>query len=249
MTPLYRDSQFTFRFAENRRVDRIHLDGVAPGRRVSIHRLGAADERARANMLARARSGTDGWVELPEPLLVRAGEGFVAVPESDTLVRDETPSDHAAVRAVVRAAFGRDDEANLVDALHAGGYVRASFVAEHHGETVGHVMFTRLPVESAGSVVETLALAPMAVAPDWQRQGIGSDLIRFALAACRDRGHRAVLVLGHAEYYPRFGFSAALAQRLRSPFPGPNFMALELVPGALDGVEGKVCYAPPFGVG
>jgi putative acetyltransferase len=246
MAPLYRDTRFTFRFADDRRVDRFHLDGVAPGRRVTVYRLLPDDQRG--EMLTVATSGADGWVELPEPLVVRAGEGFVAVPEQDTLVRDETPADDAAVRAVVRAAFGQNDEANLVDALRAGGFVREAFVAERDGEVVGHVLFTRLPVQTADGVVETLALAPMAVAPGWQRQGIGSDLIRTALAACRERGHRAVVVLGHADYYPRFGFSATLAERLRSPFPGRHFMALELVPGALDGIEGKVCYAPPFGV-
>lgn len=246
MTPLYRDTQFTFRFADDRRVERFHLDGVAPGRHVTVYRLHPADEWG--ERLAGGRTGVDGWVELPEPLTVRAGEGFVAVPAGNTLVRDETPADAAAVRSVVRAAFGQDDEANLVEALRAGGFVRAAFVAECDGEVVGHVMFTRLPVETADGTVETLALAPMAVAPDRHRQGIGSDLIRAALAACRERGHRVVVVLGHADYYPRFGFSAALAERLRSPFPRPSFMAIELVPGALDGVEGKVRYAPPFGV-
>jgi len=247
MTPLYRDRRFTFRFANDRRVDRFHLDGVAAGRRVAVHRLDAASGEPRER-LAVARVGADGWVELRGPLVVLVGEGFVAVVEGDTLVRDEAPADHAAVRAVVRAAFGQDDEADLVEALRAGGYVRAAFVAEVDGEVVGHVLFTRLPVETADGAVETLALAPMAVAPDRQRQGVGSDLIRAALAACRERGHRAVVVLGHADYYPRFGFSAALAERLQSPFPGPHFMALELVPGALDGIQGKVCYAPPFGV-
>lgn len=246
MTPLYRDPQFTFRFADDRRVERFHLDGIPPGRRVTVYRLARGDERG--ERLAGARTGADGWVELPEPLVVRAGEGFVAVPARDTLIRDEAPADYAAVRAVVRAAFGQDDEAILVEALRAGGYVRAGFVAEQDGDIVGHVMFTRLPVETADGVVETLALAPMAVAPGKQREGIGSDLIQAALAMCRARGHRAVVVLGHPEYYPRFGFSAELAQRLKSPFPRPSFMALELVPGALAGVEGKVCYAPPFGV-
>ena len=80
----------------------------------------------------------------------------------------------------------------------------------------------------------------MAALPGRQRQGVGSQLIREGLAMCRQRGPRIVVVLGHADYYPRFGFSAALAERLRSPLPGPHFMALELVPGALDGVEGEM---------
>ena len=98
-------------------------------------------------------------------------------------------------------------------------------------------------------IVPALALAPVAVRPDHQKRGIGSALIRAGLAACRADGHRIVVVLGHAEYYPRFGFSAKLAEPLASPFSGKDsWMALELVPGALDGVVGAVQYAPPFGI-
>ncbi|QDU22002.1 GNAT family N-acetyltransferase [Urbifossiella limnaea] len=244
MTPLYRDSRYTFRFADDRRIDRVRVEGVPSGSRVTVYRLVGEEP---GDVLTRSLAGADGWVELPEPILVRAGDGFVAV--AGALIRDETPADEPAVRAVVRAAFGRGDEADLVDSLRSGGYVRAAFVAELDGEVVGYVLFTRLPVESATGVIEALALAPMAVAPGRQRQGVGADLLRAALDACRGRGHRAVVVLGHADYYPRFGFSAALAERLRSPFPGPHFMALELVPGALAGFEGQVFYAPPFGVG
>lgn len=248
MTPLYRDAYYTFRFADDRLIPRFHLDGVEPGRRVAVYRLDP-DTGGPAGLLADAVAGDDGWVDLPEPLVVRAGEGFIAVPEADVVIREETPADRDAVRGVNRRAFGRDAEADLVDALRAGGYVRLSLVAEHSGEVVGHVLFSRLPVETAAGVVEALALAPVAVLPDLQRRGIGSRLIRDGLERCRGRGHRIVVVLGHAEYYPRFGFSAALAGRLRSPFPGPHFMALELVRGALDGVEGEVRYPPPFGVG
>ncbi|MFO0800900.1 MAG: N-acetyltransferase [Gemmataceae bacterium] len=244
MTPLYRDPAHTFRFSDDRRVGRFRVEGVALGSLVTVFRL-VGEERGAE--LARGHAGLEGWVELPEPIVVRAGEGFVAV--AGALIRDEAPADRAAVRAVVRAAFSRDDEADLVDALRAGGFVREAFVAEAGGEVVGYVLFTHLPVVTAGGVVETLALAPMAVAPARQRQGVGSDLIGAALDSCRGRGHRAVVVLGHADYYPRFGFTATLAEQLRSPFSGPHFMAIELVPGALSGVEGEVSYAPPFGVG
>ena len=71
-------------------------------------------------------------------------------------------------------------------------------------------------------------------------------LVREGLRACREAGHRIVVVLGHPEFYPRFGFSARLAERLKSPYSGPAFMAIELVPGALEGVEGEVRYPPPF---
>lgn len=248
MTPLHRDPHYIFRFADDRLIPRFHLDGIEPGRRIAVYRLDP-QTGGPMGLLVRAVVGEGGWVDLSEPLVVRAGEGFVAVPETELVIREETPCDHAAVREVNRLAFGQDDEANLVDALRAGHYTRLSLVAERDGTVVGHLLFSRLPIETVTGAVEALALAPVAVLPERQRQGVGSQLIRRGLMMCRQRGHRIVVVLGHAEYYPRFGFSAALAERLRSPFPGPHFMALELVPGALDGVEGEVRYPPPFGVG
>ena len=248
MTPLHRDPHFTFRFADDRLIPRFHLDGVESGRRVAVYRLDP-QTGGRLDLLIRADASEGGWVDLPEPLVVRAGEGFVAVPESNVAIREERQADHTAVREVNRLAFGQDDEANLVDALRAGRYTRLSLVAERDGVMIGHLLFSRLPIETSNGVVEALALAPVAVLPVCQRQGVGSQLIRDGLTMCRQRDHRIVVVLGHADYYPRFGFSAALAERLRSPFPGPHFMALELVSGALDGVEGEVRYPPPFGIG
>lgn len=145
-----------------------------------------------------------------------------------------------------RLAFGQEDEARLVDALRAGGHARISLVAEEEGRGVGHILFSDLPIITKGGVVPALSLAPMAVIPSHQRRGIGSLLVWGALRACRDAGHRIVVVLGHPGFYPRFGFSARLAERLGSPYSGPAFMAAELVPGALEGVEGEVRYPPPF---
>jgi putative acetyltransferase len=165
-------------------------------------------------------------------------------------VRPETTADHEAVRRVHRRAFGRDDEAALVDALRAGGFARVSLVAEFDGAVVGHVLFGDLPILTDGGSVSALFLAPLAVLPEHQKRGIGSELVRAGLAACRDAGHRIVVVLGHADYYPRFGFSAKLAEPLASPFSGRNsWMAAELAPGALEGVSGWVQYPRPFGVG
>jgi putative acetyltransferase len=163
-----------------------------------------------------------------------------------SVIRLETPADHDAVREVNRLAFGRDDEARLVDALREGGFARVSMVAEVDSEVVGHILFSDLPIVTPHGIVEALALAPMAVVPSHQRQGVGSLLAREGLRLCRESGHRIVVVLGHPEFYPRFGFSAGLAERLRSPFSGPAFMAVELTPGALEGIEGEVRYPPPF---
>jgi putative acetyltransferase len=121
-------------------------------------------------------------------------------------------------------------------------------VALDAGEIVGHILFSRLGVEIEGRVVRAAALAPMAVSPDRQRQGIGSRLVQDGLAELRSIGCEAVIVLGHPGYYPRFGFSAALAEKLAAPFRGEAFMALELMPGALDGHAGSVTYPDAFGI-
>ena len=161
-------------------------------------------------------------------------------------LRRETQADFATIRDINRQAFGRDTEAELVDALRGEGYLRLSLVAELDGLAVGHILFSELSIETPGGAVPALALAPMAVLPEHQRTGIGSALVRRGLDLCRDEGHRIVVVLGHPTYYPRFGFTAQLAERLESPYAGPAFMALELVAGALAGVGGKVEYPPPF---
>ena len=164
------------------------------------------------------------------------------------VVREERPADLEAIREVNRWAFGREDESRLVDALRDGGYARLSLVAEENGQVVGHVLFSDLPVVTQASTLYALALAPVAVLPDRQRRGVGSRLIREGLRACTEAGHRIVVVLGHADYFPRFGFSARLAEPLKAPFSGPSVMALELVPGALLNVTGDVRYPRPFGV-
>jgi putative acetyltransferase len=164
------------------------------------------------------------------------------------LLRDETPSDLKAIHRVNAAAFGQEDEANLVDALRGGGYVRLSLVAECESQIVGHILFTEMAIVTGAPSVPALSLAPLAVLPEFQRQGIGAALVRRGLELARQQGHRIVIVLGHEHYYPRFGFSSQLAQPIDSPFVGPSWMAVELVPGALAGIAGRARYAPPFGL-
>lgn len=165
-----------------------------------------------------------------------------------TAIRAETQTDLDAIRQVNRAAFGQDNEARLVDALRDGGYLRLSLVAEREGRIVGHILFSDLPIITVDATIAALALAPMAVLPEFQRQGIGSELVRRGLELCRQQGHQIVIVLGHREFYPRFGFSAGLARPLVSPFSGDVWMALELVEGSLRDVAGRVEYPPPFGI-
>jgi len=162
-------------------------------------------------------------------------------------IRPENDEDRQAVRNVNKAAFDGDAEANLVDALRDGGFVEVSLVAEVDGKIVGHILFSQLAIITEVGAVDALSLAPMAVVPSHQRQGIGGKLVEAGLEGCRERGGKIVVVLGHPEFYPRFGFSPELARPLDSPFGGGEaWMALELVPGTLEGVEGRVEYSPPF---
>src|SRR5262245_48756412 len=115
----------------------------------------------------------------------------------------------AAIRRVNEQAFGRSAEADLVDALRARGRISLSLVAERGGEVVGHILFSPVRVDSARGSIAGLGLAPMSVLPAHQRTGIGSLLVRAGLDECRRADHGWVVVLGHPEYYPRFGFVPA----------------------------------------
>jgi len=173
--------------------------------------------------------------------------GGVALGEQ-VVVRAERPDDGTAIGVVNQAAFGGEDEARLVEALRTEDLALISLVAEVGDRIVGHVLFSRMAIETAAGTVPAVALAPVAVLPGYQRQGVGGRLIRRGLDLLHDRGERIVIVVGHAAYYPRFGFSADQARALESPFARDVFMALELSPGALEGVIGRVRYPAAFGI-
>ncbi len=162
-------------------------------------------------------------------------------------IRDEEDRDHATVYAVNAAAFETPAEARLVEALRARAHPVVSLVAEAKGKRVGHILFSPVTVaEHPGGRI--MGLAPMAVAPEHQRRGIGSALVRAGLDRCRALGFGAVVVLGHPGYYLRFGFQPASRFGLGCPYDVPDdvFMALELRPGYLRGVSGTVAYHPAF---
>ncbi|KOU46899.1 GNAT family N-acetyltransferase [Streptomyces sp. WM6378] len=166
--------------------------------------------------------------------------------------RPETPAgaaDRAAVRAVNLAAFPTAHEADLVDALRddQAWIPGLSIVAEApDGTVVGHALLTRCRVGEAPA----LALAPVAVAPEYQRTGAGSAAVRAALDAARELGEDLVLVLGHPDYYPRFGFTPASGLGIRASFDVPDeaMMALRLRPDGAPAPTGVIRYPAPFGV-
>jgi putative acetyltransferase len=163
-------------------------------------------------------------------------------------LRLEEPEDAAAIRAVHRLAFGGAAEADLVDALRAAGAAVLSMVAVD-GEVVGHVLYTWAIVDTErGEQVPLLGLAPVAVRPDRQREGIGTRLIEASLEWLREEGYAAVVLVGHPGYYPRFGFLPAGRWGLEWEMDAPDdvFQAMELSAGGLAGVRGIVRYRPEF---
>jgi putative acetyltransferase len=163
-------------------------------------------------------------------------------------IRPESPGDHEAVADVTRAAFGREDEARIVDAVRASdGFVpELSLVAEEDGTVVGHVLLSYVLLE--GPDARVLQLAPVSVRPERQRRGIGSALIAEALRLADERGEPLVLVLGHPEYYPRLGFRPASELGIVPPsveIPDEAFMAIALR-SYTPGLRGRVVFPPAF---
>ena len=166
------------------------------------------------------------------------------------LIRSETADDLVAIGQVNCAAFGGNEEARLVDLLRNGRLLIASLVAvDEAGEVVGHIAFSPVTITAANHERQVASLAPMSVVPELQRRGIGSMLVDRGLQVCRQAGYRAVIVVGHPDYYPRFGFSHALVEGLRNSFAaGTAFMGLELARGSLSDVDGgRVIYPDMFG--
>jgi putative acetyltransferase len=168
-------------------------------------------------------------------------------------IRPEQPEDYLSIYNVNRTAFGRDVEARLVEKLRAtSAYVpELSLLAVTDGGIVGHILFCRIRIEAENRSIPSLALGTLAVLPDFQKQGAGSLLVREGLEKSRQLGFRAVVVIGHSGYYPRFGFTPAREKGLELPFDAPSeaFMVREIVPNGLRGVSGTVIYPPEFSEG
>jgi putative acetyltransferase len=162
-------------------------------------------------------------------------------------IRSEMPGDRPAVREVNERAFGRPEEATLVDMLRSAGKALVSLVALDQGRVVGHILFSTVTVDVAPANFRGVGLGPMSVLHEFQNKGIGSRLVREGLETCRREGYDAVVVLGHTRFYPRFGFSRASDYGLDNEYNASDaFMVMELRRGVLEGAGGLVKYAPEF---
>jgi putative acetyltransferase len=164
------------------------------------------------------------------------------------IIRREESQDVAAIRDVNEQAFGGSGEANAIEALRARGAATLSLVAVIDDRVVGHLFFSPATIQSLDRSWSALGLAPLSVLPEYQRQGIGTALMKAGLEECRQAGHERVIVLGHADYYPRFGFERASQYGVRFEFEAPDeaCMVLALCPGAFDGVNGVAKYQPEW---
>lgn len=167
------------------------------------------------------------------------------------VIGDECPQDIPGIRRVNLAAFDGEYEADVVDQLRLNCPSILSMVARHESNIIGHILFSPVRiVQSSGLPVEGMGLGPLAVHPDHQRRGFGSALSRAGLERMKATGQPFVVVLGHPEYYPRFGFREASTYGIKCSFPGvpeEAFMICIFDPGIMGGVSGVAYYRPEFG--
>ena len=163
-------------------------------------------------------------------------------------IRAETYEDITAITRVNNKAFGQKNEAELINKLRKRGVLAISLVAIMNRQVIGHIAFSPVTVESESSNWEAIALGPLAVLPEYQRNGIGSQLVCAGLDECQRLGHMIVVLVGHPNYYPRFGFVLAKEQGVNCEFDVPQeaWMLLELQEGALAGRRGTVRFQPEF---
>lgn len=168
------------------------------------------------------------------------------------IIRPEEVKDKTAVSQVVTEAFRKQDVAHKEDTLKFVDRVRnetdvcLSMVALIQDAIVGHIIFSILPLTVDEKPIKAAYLASVAILPTHQRRGIGSKLIEAGIEELRKKNFGAIFVLGYPEYYPRFGFSAGIAQRIKAPFTGAPFMAAELTPGSLQGKSGVADFHPLY---
>lgn len=166
------------------------------------------------------------------------------------IIRREKPVDFAEINLLIKEAFNNDFEKELVEKIRKSPehINELSLIAEDINEIAGHILFSKIIVKGDVDHLEGLALAPLAVKPKFQKQGVGSALIHQGLLLAKALGYKFVIVLGHSEYYSKFDFKKASLYDIKCPFEVPDeaFMALELRESSLENVSGTVEYLPEF---
>lgn len=173
----------------------------------------------------------------------------------EIVIREETSDNYNAVEEMIQKAFSNEEYSDknehiLVSQIRKSeAFIpQLSLVAFNQNKLVGHILLSKIKIIDGDHAVDSLALAPVSVAPDQQKKGIGSQLIHAALEKAKELGFHSVIVLGHPNYYPKFGFKRASSWNIQAPFEVPDevFMALELTENALENVQGVVQYSKAF---
>jgi len=173
------------------------------------------------------------------------------------IIRQETQDDYSWVIELTEKAFetleiSDHNEGKLVDTLRkANTFIEElSLVAELNGQIVGHILFTPIIINNGEQQFQSLVLAPVSVLPAFQKQGIGAELSLAGHQKAKELGFQSVILIGHPEYYPRFGYKPASTWGIKTHYELPSddvFMAVELTEGALSNVSGMVIFPPEFG--
>ncbi|RKR08673.1 putative N-acetyltransferase YhbS [Flavobacterium sp. 90] len=170
-------------------------------------------------------------------------------------LRRENEKDHKSVFQLIEKAFENEEysdhkEQFLVERLRkSDAFIpELSIVAEVGNEIVGHILLTKLEIKNDTTSFESLALAPVSVLPEFQGKGIGSKLILYSHKIAKELGYKSIILLGHQDYYPRFGYELTNKYGIEMPFdvPAENCMVIALTENGLSGVNGKVVYATAF---
>lgn len=174
----------------------------------------------------------------------------------DIIIRPELNTEYNKTEEIIQKAFLNEEYSDQKEHLLVNRIRKSdtfipelSLVALNQGEDViGHILLSKIKIIDGNNEVDSLALAPVSVTPEYQKKGIGSQLIQAALKNAKDLGYRSVIVLGHKDYYPKFGFKPASLWNIQAPFEVPDevFMALELTPNSLEKVQGVVHYSKAF---
>jgi putative acetyltransferase len=163
-------------------------------------------------------------------------------------IRQEKPEDIPLIYSVHEQTFKRDAEAKLADKLRQTCADHLSLVADDNGTIAGHIMFTPVLIKN-GKEIQGMGLAPMAVLPSRQRRGLGTLLVKTGLQILQDKGCPFVIVLGHPDYYPRFGFQPASRFNIKSQWegvPDEAFMILVMDEKVMSNVSGTALFSDKF---